>query len=314
MSVTEGGIQYPETMEGGRPKLGGLMDPRQGVIERTSRCQTCAGNMTECPGHFGHIELCKPVYHVGFLTKTMKILRCVCFYCSKMLVSSTNPKIKEIVMKTKGQPRKRLTYVYDLCKGKKICEGGEDMDLAKDASQADPNKKQGHGGCGHYQPSIKRSGLELTAEWKNVNENSQEKKMVVTAERVWEIFKHITDEECYILGMDPKYARPDWMIITVMPVPPLSVRPAVVMFGSAKNQDDLTHKLADIIKANNELKKNEAMGAAAHVIAENIKMLQFHVATFTDNDMPGNFLFIEFHSHVVFHFEISLNSIVVYFK
>ncbi len=216
MSVTEGGIQFPETMEGGRPKLGGLMDPRQGVIDRNSRCQTCAGNMTECPGHFGHIDLCKPVYHIGFLTKTMKILRCVCFYCSKMLVSPTNPKIKEIIIKTKGQPRKRLTYVYDLCKGKKVCEGGEDMDLTKDA-QLDPNKKAGHGGCGHYQPSIKRSGLELMAEWKTVNENSQEKKMPVTAERCWEIFKHITDEECFILGMDPKFARPDWMIVTVMP-------------------------------------------------------------------------------------------------
>ncbi|XP_037032570.1 DNA-directed RNA polymerase II subunit RPB1 [Bradysia coprophila] len=286
MSVTEGGIQFPETMEGGRPKLGGLMDPRQGVIDRNSRCQTCAGNMTECPGHFGHIDLCKPVYHIGFLTKTMKILRCVCFYCSKMLVSPTNPKIKEIIIKTKGQPRKRLTYVYDLCKGKKVCEGGEDMDLTKDA-QLDPNKKAGHGGCGHYQPSIKRSGLELMAEWKTVNENSQEKKLPVTAERCWEIFKHITDEECFILGMDPKFARPDWMIVTVMPVPPLSVRPAVVMFGAAKNQDDLTHKLADIIKANNELKKNESIGAAAHVISENIKMLQFHVATFVDNDIPG---------------------------
>lgn len=43
MSVTEGGIKFPETMEGGRPKLGGLMDPRQGVIDRSSRCQTCAG-------------------------------------------------------------------------------------------------------------------------------------------------------------------------------------------------------------------------------------------------------------------------------
>ena len=55
MSVTEGGIRFPEVMEGGRPKLGGLMDPRQGVIDRQSRCQTCAGNMTECPGHFGHL-------------------------------------------------------------------------------------------------------------------------------------------------------------------------------------------------------------------------------------------------------------------
>ncbi|EDV95382.1 DNA-directed RNA polymerase II subunit RPB1 [Drosophila grimshawi] len=287
MSVTEGGVQFAETLEGGRPKLGGLMDPRQGVIDRTSRCQTCAGNMTECPGHFGHIDLAKPVFHIGFITKTIKILRCVCFYCSKMLVSPNNPKIKEIVMKSKGQPRKRLAYVYDLCKGKTICEGGEDMDLAKDNQQVDPNKKPGHGGCGHYQPSIRRTGLDLTAEWKHVNEDSQEKKIIVSAERVWEILKHITDEECFILGMDPKYARPDWMIVTVLPVPPLAVRPAVVMFGAAKNQDDLTHKLADIIKANNELRKNEGSGAAAHVIQENIKMLQFHVATLVDNDMPG---------------------------
>lgn len=120
MSVTEGGIKYSETTEGGRPKLGGLMDPRQGVIERSGRCQTCAGttqqqrhhllrksvrndcllltrfyflhsgNMTECPGHFGHIELAKPVFHVGFVTKIMKVLRCVCFFCSKLLVDSVS--------------------------------------------------------------------------------------------------------------------------------------------------------------------------------------------------------------------------------
>jgi DNA-directed RNA polymerase II subunit RPB1 len=50
----------------------------------------------------------------------------------EFISSQTNPKIKEIVMKTKGQPRKRLTFVYDLCKGKNICEGGDEMDLAKD--------------------------------------------------------------------------------------------------------------------------------------------------------------------------------------
>jgi len=88
MSVTEGGIRYSETTEGGRPKIGGLMDPRQGVIDRISRCQTCAGNMTECPGHFGHIDLAKPVYNIGFMTKTIKILRCVCFFCSKLLIDS----------------------------------------------------------------------------------------------------------------------------------------------------------------------------------------------------------------------------------
>ena len=55
------------------------------------------------------------------------------------------------------------------------------------------------------------------------------------------------------------------------------------MFG----QDDLTHKLSDIIKANNQLRRNEQNGAAAHIIAEDTKMLQYHVATLTDNEMPG---------------------------
>ena len=49
----------------------------------------------------------------------------------------------------------------------------------------------------------------------------------------------------------------------------------------------MTHKLADIIKANNELIRNEQSGAAAHIVSENVKMLQFHVATLVDNDMPG---------------------------
>ncbi|KAG8036703.1 hypothetical protein G9C98_004025 [Cotesia typhae] len=288
MSVTEGGIKFPETMEGGRPKLGGLMDPRQGVIDRNSRCQTCAGNMTECSGHFGHIDLAKPVFHVGFITKTIKILRCVCFFCSKLLISPQNPKIKEVVMKTKGQPRKRLAFIYDLCKTRKICEGGDEMDINKEGAEIPPTGgKQPHGGCGRWQPQLRRTGLDISAEWKQVNEDSQDKKIVLTAERAWEILKHITDEESFILGMDPKFARPDWMIVTVLPVPPLSVRPAVIMYGSAKNQDDLTHKLADIIKSNNELQRNEQAGAATHIVAVNIKMLQFHVATLVDNDMPG---------------------------
>ncbi|EMP25221.1 DNA-directed RNA polymerase II subunit RPB1 [Chelonia mydas] len=291
MSVTEGGIKYPETTEGGRPKLGGLMDPRQGVIEKTGRCQTCAGNMTECPGHFGHIELAKPVFHVGFLGKTMKVLRCVCFFCSKLLVDSNNPKIKDILGKSKGQPKKRLTHVYDLCKGKNICEGGEEMDNKFGVEQPDGDedltKEKGHGGCGRYQPRIRRTGLELYAEWKHVNEDSQEKKILLSPERVHEIFKRISDEECFILGMEPKYARPEWMICTVLPVPPLSVRPAVVMQGSARNQDDLTHKLADVVKINNQLRRNEQNGAAAHVIAEDVKLLQFHVATMVDNELPG---------------------------
>jgi len=52
-------------------------------------------------------------------------------------------------------------------------------------------------------------------------------------------------------------------------------------------QDDLTHKLADIIKSNQQLRKNEQNGTAAHIIMEDVKLLQYHIATLVDNDMPG---------------------------
>ena len=204
-----------------------------------------------------------------------------CLICSICCCLQNNPKIKDILVKSKGQPRKRLTHVYELCKGKNICEGGEEMDnkfgMEQHETEEDISKEkvfgsclsvistvcfnsthllacsmllisriwrplfalcpvQGHGGCGRYQPRIRRSGLELFAEWKHVNEDSQEKKILLNPERVHEIFKRISDEEVFILGMDPKFARPEWMILTVLPVPPLAVRPAVVMQGSARNQ------------------------------------------------------------------------------
>ena len=80
----------------------------------------------------------------------IQVLRCVCFFCSKLLVTPTNPKIKEIVMKSKGQPRKRITHVYDLCKGKKICEGGDEMDTNADNPDETVIQKKAHGGCGRY--------------------------------------------------------------------------------------------------------------------------------------------------------------------
>ena len=41
-------------------------------------------------------------------------------------------------MKSKGQQRKRLAFIYDLCKGKNICEGGDELDINKD-NVNDPN-------------------------------------------------------------------------------------------------------------------------------------------------------------------------------
>jgi DNA-directed RNA polymerase II subunit RPB1 len=60
-------IEHPEVMDETtrKPKMGGLMDPRMGTIDRNFKCQTCGEGMSECPGHFGHIELARPVFHPG---------------------------------------------------------------------------------------------------------------------------------------------------------------------------------------------------------------------------------------------------------
>ncbi|KAL8879074.1 MAG: hypothetical protein Q9198_003245, partial [Flavoplaca austrocitrina] len=84
MSVAQ--IEYPETMDeqNNRPRHMGLADPRLGSIDRGTKCATCDENMSECPGHFGHIELAAPVFHIGFLGKIKKLLETVCHNCGKI--------------------------------------------------------------------------------------------------------------------------------------------------------------------------------------------------------------------------------------
>jgi DNA-directed RNA polymerase II subunit RPB1 len=86
MSVAK--IEFPETMENNRPKIGGLLDPRLGSVDPQLRCQTCNGSMGDCQGHFGHIELAKPMFNVGFLPEILKVLKCVCVHCSKLLADT----------------------------------------------------------------------------------------------------------------------------------------------------------------------------------------------------------------------------------
>ena len=92
------------------------------------------------------------------------------------------------------------------------------------------------------------------------------------------------------MGLSEDYARPEWMIITVLPVPPPPVRPSICvdgMGGGMRGEDDLTYKLAEIIRANASVRDAEQNGSPAHVVNEFEALLQFHVATYMDNDIAG---------------------------
>ncbi|TNY22535.1 RNA polymerase Rpb1, domain 1-domain-containing protein, partial [Rhodotorula diobovata] len=147
-------VEYPETFEEGnaKPKTGGLSDPRLGTIDRNFKCATCGEGMTECPGHFGHIELSRAVFHVGFLNKVKKITECICVQCGKLKVSpAEDPRLADAVRFVRD-PKKRLAIVHALVKVKNTCE----MTVIDDETQAKiaagEDVPPGHGGCGHEQP------------------------------------------------------------------------------------------------------------------------------------------------------------------
>lgn len=185
-------------------------------------------------------------------------------------------------------PNKRLRFdsIVKSCRGRKIisCQknipkhGSENEDVHNlDGDIA------GHRGCGGLQPTkIRREGLKIVVEFLSEGLATKE---VFRPERVLSIFKRISDEDISRLGFSPQYSRPDFMILTYLPVPPPPVRPSVQ--HSTRSEDDITYVLAQIVKVNNSLARQEAAGTAAHQTEDLADLLQFHVATMIDNELPG---------------------------
>jgi len=79
-------VIIPDTYDDdGYPIDGGLVDLRLGVVDPGLRCKTCGGRVQECPGHFGHIELVRPVVHTLFAKEIYKILSSTCQKCHRYL-------------------------------------------------------------------------------------------------------------------------------------------------------------------------------------------------------------------------------------
>lgn len=143
-SVAE--ITSRDTYINNKPVIGGLFDPRMGVLEPGLICPTDGLDYMQTPGYFGHIELARPVFYIQYLSTIQKILRCVCFKCSKLLISKE--KYKQ-ALKLSGDARWK--YVFPLASKAKRC--GEDTE----------------DGCGCLQPGkIRKEGLaSIIAEWEN---------------------------------------------------------------------------------------------------------------------------------------------------
>ena len=110
-------------------------------------------------------------------------------------------------------------------------------------------------------------------------------KLMPSDVRDW--FENIPDEDIAVLGIDSRGSRPEWMILTVLPVPPVTARPSITLDNGQRSEDDLTHKLVDIIRINQRFMENREAGAPQLIIEDLWELLQYHVTTFMDNEISG---------------------------
>ena len=260
-------------------KIGGLFDPRMGVLENGKLCRSCGLNNHNCPGHFGHYKLARPVYYIQFFKTVMKILRCVCIKCGKLRVDKSRYKN---LLRLKGESRWK--QVLELCSNIKRC--GEDIE----------------DGCGARQPTKYRDEdiCRIVAEWKDIEIDGTNLpteigtsikdgiiERYLEPEYVYRILRRISDEDVDFMGFNRFWCRPDWMMCTVLPIPPPQVRPSVLQDNNQRSEDDLTQKLIDIIKTNVNLQQKITTNAKKKAIDEWTNVLQYHIATFIDNEIPG---------------------------
>jgi len=225
--------------EEGYPIEGGVMDPRLGTIEPGIRCRTCGANIGECPGHFGSLELVKPVIHPHYVKFIHLLLKTTCRKCGRLLIDEETRK-----------------------KGKISWKELEKVALKK---------------CPHCKTEQKE--IKFIKPYTFV-----EGSKVLNASDIRERLERIPEEDLKILGLK---IRPEWLIITVLPIPPVTLRPSITLETGERSEDDLTHKLVEIVRINDRFRENMELGAPEFLLNDLWELLQYHVATYFDNELTG---------------------------
>ncbi len=244
--------------EDGYPIEGGLMDPKLGVVDPGLKCKTCGSRVGDCPGHFGRIELARPVSHVGYAKVIHKVLRAICSSCGRLILP--DEKIED--------------YKSQLRRARRI--GKRNTNILKDLFKtARLSSKCPY--CGEEQFDVKLDKPTTFLENKNR----------LSPTDIRSRMEKINDTDAELMGFDLGVARPEWLILTVLPVPPVTVRPSITLESGERSEDDLTHKLVDILRINQRLMENVEAGAPQLIVEDLWELLQYHITTYFNNEVAG---------------------------
>ena len=257
MSVAK--IVTPELYDKeGYPVDGGLMDIRLGVIDPGLVCKTDGLKLKESLGHFGYIELARPVIHIKFAKLILDLMRCTCKECGRVLIPEEEMKKSvtklEKTKKIRTQRAKRLLVKETIVRLRTILK------------------------CPHCKAKLSKIKLE-----KPTTYYEDEKRLSPIEIRTR--LEKIPDEDLELFGLNPNVMRPEWSVLTLLPIPPVTMRPSITLESGERSEDDLTHKLGDVVRINQRLFENINAGAPEIIIEDLWDLLQYHITTFFDNNV-----------------------------
>jgi len=244
----------------GYPVDGGLMDIQLGVIDPGLRCKTCGGKLKECMGHFGHIELARPIIHISYAGLILDLLKSVCYECSRILLDN----------------KKIALYNEKLTKAKRT----KNFDLIRKISKEIKNKTKLAKKCPHCE--AKQPIMKLD---KPTTYNEGDKRL--TPIEIKARFEKIQNKDIELMGMNSRFSRPEWSILTKLPIPPVTMRPSITLETGERSEDDITHKLGDIVRINQRLFENINAGAPEIIVEDLWDLLQYHITTYFDNSVTS---------------------------
>ncbi|MDD3178274.1 MAG: DNA-directed RNA polymerase subunit A', partial [Candidatus ainarchaeum sp.] len=234
----------------GYPIERGVMDLHLGVISPGLRCKTCGHTMKDCPGHFGHIELVRPVIHPKFSEKIFSILQCTCKDCGRIMLS--DEEINDFLKES-----------FDI-----------DKTVKELITRIKTIKKCPH--CGFEKPKLlldKPTNFYLDGE-----------RMYASEILDWVI--KVPDNDLFLFGYSDKL-KPQWFISSALPVPPVTVRPSLSLENVITAESDLTHMILNIVRINNRLLENINAGAPQIIVEDLWDLLQYNITTYVDNNTAG---------------------------
>lgn len=288
-------------LDGGRTlKKNGALDARMGTSSKSGACETCGEGLQNCNGHFGHVKLALPAFHIGYFKAITTMLQNICKDCARILLDENQRRQYLKMLRTPNIDNLRRTgickKINEQCKKARTCPhcGAINGVVKKTGPLKITHDKfrafNTSTAAKKIPPESKILFDKSFADAKKAN-NDLEKHVKKAMDdlnplKVLNLFKQVLPSDCELLGMNPEKGRPEMFIWQYVPAPPVCIRPSVQQ-DSASNEDDLTVKLTEIIFMSSLIRAGLQKGKPIQTLMEQWDYMQAQIAMYIDSSQPS---------------------------